>query len=139
MRFIVAVLMVVPAQAHDEGDSFAEILQRIVRASRENFRPVQGARIEMHPGNISYYQPKVYLPGTTECRIEERPRWIYSCQWHGARCEKLRADTESALGPQWSRTGSTFKHKGRFRFTEVTVTPTCAIAVSVLRQYSDSP
>lgn len=125
---------------HDGEEPFAAVLQRIVRASRENFRPVQGARIELHPGNLSYYQPKVNLPGTTECRVDERPRWTYSCKWSGVRCASLPADAAAALGPEWSRAGSTFRHQGRFRFTEVTVTPGCTLAISVIRQYSsDAP
>ena len=123
---------------HDQEGPFAAVLQRIVRASRENFRPVQGARIELHPGNLSYYQPKLYLPGTTDCRIDERPL-VYSCKWRGERCEKLLADTTSALGSEWSRTGSIFRHKGRFRFTEITVRPGCTIEITVTRQYSSDP
>jgi hypothetical protein len=136
IRPFLLVAAVLAAHAHDQEEPFAEVLQRIVRASRENFRPVQGARIEMHPGSLSYYQPKVNLPGTTECRIDEQPRWVYSCKWRGSRCGKLLADTAAALGPEWARSGSTFRHKGRYRLTEVTVTPGCATAISVLRQYT---
>jgi hypothetical protein len=136
-RIVIALLIAVGVRAHNEEEPFAEILQRIIRASRENFRPLQGARIEIHPGNLSYYQPKVNLPGTTECRIDEHPL-AYSCNWRGTRCEKLLAETAKALGAEWSRRGSTFKNTGRFRWTEVAVTPGCAIAVSVLRQYSSN-
>lgn len=137
VRILLALLIAAAVQGHDEEEPFAAVLQRIIRSSRENFRPVQGARIELHPGNLSYYQPKVNLPGTTECRIDERPRWTYSCKWSGARCEKLLADTTSALGAEWTRTGSTFTHRGRYRYTQVTVTPACTIAIVLTRQYSD--
>ena len=139
---MLAALLAAAASAHDEEEPFAAVLQRIIRASRENFRPVQGPRIEMHPGTLSYYQPKVNLPGTTECRIDEQPP-VYSCKWRGARCQKLLAETEAALGAEWSRRDAkrpqgkmTFRHSGRYRLTEVTVTPECAIAISVTGHYA---
>lgn len=133
MRIILLALIVFSAQAHDEEEPFADVLHRVIRASRENFRPVQGARIEMHPGSRSYYQAKVNLPGTTECRIDEQPRWIYSCQWRGARCDKLLADTAAALGQEWSRKGSLFTNTGRYKATEVNVARGCSLAISVAR------
>ena len=77
----VGVAAIEPASAWDNNVQFAAALQRVIRASRENFRPVEGARIELHPGNKSYFQARVDLPGTTECRIDEPPNLIYSCKW----------------------------------------------------------
>ena len=130
--------------AADSGDSFAEVLHRVIRASRENFRPIEGARIEMHPGNISYFQAKVDLPGTKACRIDEHPVPAYSCQWTTPDCEKLPAKVAVALGEEWSRANSAqsrktvFRHSGRLRLTEVSITaPTarakaCTITVSLV-------
>jgi len=139
---------------HDSNEPFAAVLQRIIRFSRENFRPVEGARIEMHPGNKSYFQARVDLPGTTECRIDEPPNLVYSCLWKPpqsqlrgpAPCDKLLADVQAALGTEWTRTDSrrpqdrktTFRNNGRYRMTSVTVTPptkltpACTIAISIL-------
>ena len=157
----VGVAAIEPASAWDNNVQFAAALQRVIRASRENFRPVEGARIELHPGNKSYFQARVDLPGTTECRIDEPPNLIYSCKWKPPQlqppgtspCDKLLADIQAALGAEWSRTDSpkpqvgktTFRNSGRYRMTEVTVTPptklipACTIAVSILQTADSSP
>ena len=149
---LASTLAVSRLSAHDEDQPFAAVLQRVIRASRENFRPLEGARIEMHPGNQSYYQARIDLPGTTECRIDEHPDPVYSCRWlpppsapANAACPKILSDIEAALGAEWSRTDSSqsapaiFRNTGRYRLTRVTVTsptktsPGCVITVSVPR------
>jgi hypothetical protein len=156
---VVAAVSIESGSGNDDNESFASALHRVIRASRENFRPVEGARIELHPGNKSYFQARVDLPGTTECRIDEPPNVTYSCKWKpqqsqaagSAPCDKLLADLQAALGAEWSRTDSpklqtrktTFRTGGRYRTTEVTVTPPtrltpgCTIAISIL-QAADS-
>jgi hypothetical protein len=143
------------------NEPFAEALQRVIRASRENFRPVEGARIELHPANESYFQARVDLPGTTECRIDEPPNLAYSCKWkppHSqpagtAPCDKLLADTQAGLGAEWFRVDSpklqtrkaTFRSSGRYRLTEVSITPptkltpACTITISILRTAGSDP
>ena len=82
---------------------------------------MEGARIELHPGNKSYFQARVDLPGTTECRIDEPPNLIYSCKWKPpqsqppgtAPCDKLLADIQAALGAEWSRTDSPKPQAGK--------------------------
>jgi hypothetical protein len=156
MSIAIVLLTVAPAvcplAAHDEEQPFAAVLQRVIRASRENFRPVEGARIEMHPGNLSYFQARVDLPGTKECRIDEHPNPVYSCRWQppssappGPVCARILSDIDTALGPEWSRGHSpqsapaVFRNTGRYRLTKVTVTPPskgsagCVIAISVPR------
>jgi hypothetical protein len=152
---LVAVVSIEPVLGNDNHEPFASALHRVIRASRENFRPVEGARIEFHPGNKSYFQARVDLPGTTECRIDEPPNLSYSCKWQPPQsqaaasgpCDKLLADIEAALGAEWSRTDSpkletrktTFRNSGRYRMTGVTVTPTtrltpgCTITISILK------
>ena len=156
---VAAVVSIESVSGSDDNASFASALHRVIRASREHFRPVEGARIELHPGNKSYFQARVDLPGTTECRIDEPPNLTYSCKWKphqsqaagSAPCDKLLADMQAALGAEWSRTDSskletrktTFRNSGRYRMTEVTVTPPtrltpgCTIAISIL-QAADS-
>lgn len=158
---LVAVVAIEPVPGNDNNEPFAAVLLRVIRASRESFRPVEGARIEFHPGNKSHFQARVELPGTTECRIDEPPNLVYSCKWkppHSqppgtAPCDKLLADIQAALGAEWSRTDSpelqtrktTFRNSGRYRMTEVTVTPptrltpACTIAISILQATDSSP
>jgi hypothetical protein len=147
--------------ASDNGQAFAAALQHVIRSSRENFRPVEGARIELHPGNKSYFQARVDLPGTTECRIDEPPNLVYSCKWKPpkseppgiAPCDKLLTDIQAALGAEWSRTDSQklktdkaiFRNSGRYRMTEVSITaptkltPACVIAISILQAAGSGP
>jgi hypothetical protein len=158
---LIAVLAIQDLSAYDNTEGFAAVLQRVIRASRESFRPVEGARIELHPGNKSYFQARVDLPGTTECRIDEPPNLVYSCKWKPPQsqppgtgpCDKLLADMQAALGAEWSRADSpkpqtgktTFRNSGRYRMTEVTVTPptglapACTIAISILQAADGSP
>jgi hypothetical protein len=145
-----------PLGALDEEEQFAVVLHQILRASREHFRPVEGARIDVYPGRRSYFQARVDLPGTTECRIDETPLLVYSCKWKpagpapgttpAALCQKLVTRVEAALGSEWQRvesrqpqTKASFQHQGRYRQTEVKVSPPpdrsggCAISISVRR------
>jgi hypothetical protein len=124
---------------------FTSALQRVIRAGRENFRPLEGARIEMHPGNISYYEARLFIPGTTECRVDEQPVRTYSCHWKAAHsgepaCGRLLEQVAAAL-PEWLRSdgpaGATFREHRRYRGIEVSVKPpvragsTCVISVAV--------
>jgi hypothetical protein len=148
--FVIAGFL--PLAALDEIEEFRTVLQRIIRASRENFRPVEGARIDLYPGRRSYFQARVDLPGTTECRIDETPVLAYSCKWKpepkaitpGALCKRLTDQVEAALGSEWQRQESrqrnsvtSFKNTGRYRQTQIAVEPTnerppaCLISISV--------
>jgi hypothetical protein len=140
--------------AHDDEGDFAAVLQRILRASRENFRPVEGARIDLYPGRRTYFQSRVDLPGTTDCRIYETPLPVFSCQWKapaaapgagtaGTACGRLADRVATALGPEWQRATSvpspskvTFRHEGRYRLSEVAVGPSsersvCTVSISL--------
>ena len=98
-------------ESEPDKRKFAEALKQIVRASRYEFRPVEGARIDFHPGRKSWFEAKVYLPGASYCRIVDDPRLEYNCEWAAtpnrrvlARFyEKLAAEVEAALGPDWKR------------------------------------
>ena len=76
---------------HDDEhgpQSFKEIVQKLVRASRENLRPLKTFRVEMKPGREYWYEVEVKLPGAKTCRIYEHPQMVYRCEWN-------RAPTES--------------------------------------------
>ncbi len=69
---------------HDDEpgpQSFKEIVQRLVRASRENLRPVRTFRVEMHPSGDYWYEVEVKLPRAKICRIYEHPKMVYRCEW----------------------------------------------------------
>jgi hypothetical protein len=73
---------------HDDEhgpQSFKEVVQRLVRASRENLRPLRTFRIERHPSADYWYEVEVKLPGAKTCRIYEHPQMVYRCEWNRAR------------------------------------------------------
>jgi hypothetical protein len=101
-----------PAPSPGERDhkSWASTLNQIVWASRERFRPLQGARIQIRPGRTYWFEARVNLPGAGECRVLEHPTATYSCEWEktaGADLmslyRRLAAEIEAALGPKWDR------------------------------------
>lgn len=81
----VLVLLACAAWAHDDheekDESFKGVVQLIVRASRENLRPLKTSRIEMHPSMHYWYEVSDLIPGATMCRIYEHPRMVYRCEW----------------------------------------------------------
>lgn len=147
---LLAIAAFLPLAAAEEIDPFPGVLQRIIRASRENFRPVEGARIDLYPGRRSYFQARISLPGTTECRIDEAPVLTYSCQWKpdpkaiapGAPCSGLIQQVVAALDSDWQRkeprtatSAAIFKNTGRYKDTEIAVmrskgpSPVCIISI----------
>lgn len=75
---------------HDDDhglESLKEVLQRIVRASRENLRPLKTSRIEIHPGDLYWYEVDTTLPGARTCRIYEHPKIVYQCEWKNSSTE----------------------------------------------------
>jgi hypothetical protein len=51
-----------------EQKTFKEVVQRLVRASRENLRPIKTFRVNMHPSLEYWYEVEVMLPGAkTPC------------------------------------------------------------------------
>jgi hypothetical protein len=90
---------------------FADALKQIVRASRCEFRTVEGARIDFHPGRRSWFEAKVYLPSASYCRILDDPKLEYNCEWAPTPnrtdlsrfYETLVAGVEAALGSDWKR------------------------------------
>ena len=79
-------------------------------------------------------------------------RAIYALRCILVERDKLLADIQAALGAEWSRTDSsklqtrraTFRSSGRYRMTEVTVTPptrlepACILAISILQGVDSS-
>jgi hypothetical protein len=94
---------------HDEEEeqqTFREVVQRLVRASRENLRPMKSFRINMHPSLEYWYEVVVMLPGAKTCRIYEHPKMVYRCEWtmpKSAAAETVYGHVvkaiEEALGP----------------------------------------
>jgi hypothetical protein len=96
-------------QHHD--DSFESVLQRVIRASRERFRPVQTFRIDNYPNGDYWYEVDHPLPGATLCRVFEHPELIYQCEWIRSKktpkiptFDELAAQVERSLGTSWTRT-----------------------------------
>ena len=73
---------------HDDEEhdpqSFKEVVHRLIRASRENLRPLKTFRVDMHPAGNYWYEVTVLLPGAKICRIFEHPRMVYWCEWKKA-------------------------------------------------------
>ena len=65
----------------DREPAFRDVVHRLVRASRENLRPIKTFRINMHPSLEYWYEVEVMLPGAKTCRIYEHPRMVYRCEW----------------------------------------------------------
>ncbi len=65
----------------DHGpESFRVVLQRIIRAARENLRPLKTFRIEQYPGRLYWYEVETVLPDAVQCRIYEHPAMVYVCE-----------------------------------------------------------
>src|SRR5262245_34337105 len=62
--------------------SLKEVVQSLIRASRENLRPLKTSRIEMHPSRDYWYEVETKLPGARTCRIYEHPQMVYRCEWN---------------------------------------------------------
>lgn len=98
-------------------------IQSVVRASRERFRPMQGARIDMRPGNEYWFDARHPMPEATDCRVYEHPP-SYTCRWEkspqrpdlAAFYGVLSADVEAILGDAWKRVGQGGK---KARYEEV--------------------
>jgi len=96
--------------AQNDAD-FDAALKRIVRASKDRFIPIEGARIENRRRDF-FFEPRVYLPGATYCRIFELDStWIFGCEWEHAKTtaaaagfyDQLVAKAETTLGAEWSK------------------------------------
>jgi hypothetical protein len=95
----------------EHHNSFASVLHRVIRASRERFRPVQTFRIDMYPSREYWYEVDTPLPGATLCRVFEHPELIYECEWTRSRKApappafvELADQLERSLGAAWTRT-----------------------------------
>jgi hypothetical protein len=118
---VLLVLVACTAWCHDDEDkdeTFEAVVQRIVRASRENLRPLKASRIEMRPSMHYWYEVTDIIPGAALCRIYEHPRMVYRCEWKsrsaGPLHDKLVKDLAAVLGTdEWtlhrSATGTRFE------------------------------
>jgi hypothetical protein len=95
---------------HNKNNSFESALHRVIRASRERFRPVQTFRVNMYPGRDYWYEVDTPLPGATLCRVFEHPELTYQCEWtRSKRTPKplpfveLADQMERSLGTPWTR------------------------------------
>jgi hypothetical protein len=112
-------------------------LQLVVRASREQFRPMRGARIDIRPGSETWFDARHTLPGADSCRVYEHPL-LYTCRWEKAPgrgdmqafLRSLTAEVEAALGDGWERSGG---EEARFREKEEGSTVTLALAGGAVR------
>jgi hypothetical protein len=96
---------------HNKNPSFESALHRVIRASRERFRPVQTFRIDNYPGRDYWYEVDTPLPGAALCRVFEHPELIYQCEWTSRKKTpkpltfiELADQMERSLGTSWTRT-----------------------------------
>jgi hypothetical protein len=91
--------------------AFDEALKQVLRASKDRFLRIEGARVENRRREY-FFEPRVYLPTATYCRIfQQEKTTIYGCDWERAASpnsfadlyERLVAKIESALGPEWNK------------------------------------
>ena len=113
------------AQHDDHGHgpmTLPILLEQLVSASRERFRPVMTYRVDMRPRGNSWYEAKYALPEALWCRVFEHPRLRYECEW-GAKPKRdfgqFTKQYEDALGKGWQR-GEGHAKTVRFTATERT-------------------
>jgi hypothetical protein len=106
----VLVLCSVSSAAQNDA-TFDVALKHILRASKDRFIPIEGARIENRRRDF-FFEPRVYLPGATYCRIFELEKsWVFGCEWEPAKpparfaglYDQLAAKVEAALGTDWNK------------------------------------
>ncbi len=91
-------------------DGFGPALQRALHSSLDRFRELEGARIENRKRDY-FFESKIYLPEAKYCRIFNHRGWtVFCCEWRDrgyssskARYQNLIGNTESALGPEWTK------------------------------------
>jgi hypothetical protein len=90
---------------------FDEALNHVLRASKERFIPIEGARNENRLREF-FFEAKLYLPGATFCRVFQKDKFpIYGCEWEQAAIpnsfaglyDRLIAKIEAALGSEWNK------------------------------------
>ena len=90
-------------------EAFDGVLETILKASNQRFRPVEGPRIENRRREF-YFEARVYLPEAMYCRIFDQGGLVYCCEWEvksqassTSVYEKLVTRIESALGTKWAK------------------------------------
>lgn len=99
-----------PAAESPARREFHTSLHLVIRAARERFRPLQGARIDIRPGRETWFEARHFLPGAASCRVYEHPL-TYICRWERTAERRdlpsffrsLAEDVAAALGADWSR------------------------------------
>jgi hypothetical protein len=97
-------------------------MNMVIRASREQFKPMRGARIDIRPGRETWFQANRDLPMATSCRVYEHPQ-KYTCIWERSPVRRdlaaffrtLTVEVEAVLGDSWERSGGA---AGQVRFRE---------------------
>ena len=112
---------------------FTKALNRIIRAARERFRPVQSFRVDIRPGDIYWYEGQVVLPGAEYCRSYEHPRLRYVCQWTGknttSKYDGVVDRVRAALGDQWTFSASERRGRKMARFDPLDPSRTGSIEI----------
>lgn len=90
-------------------ESFNSVLTSILRASRDDFAILEGARIENRRRDW-FYEAKAFLPEATYCRIFYQDRAVFCCEWDekgqaaaALLYEKLTGSIGKAVGEEWSK------------------------------------
>ncbi len=113
------------AQAENE---LRHRLERIARNCPTRFRELEGVRVDIRPGDVSWYEGNVYLPGATTCRVYRTPKSTYECEWtkpeRGGTLTALHADLtrriDAALSPaNWRRVETEQPKSTRFDKTVI--------------------
>lgn len=134
-----------PDESRARGETeFTKGLNRIVRAGRERFRPVQSFRVDIRPGDIYWYEGQVVLPGAEYCRSYEHPRLQYVCQWSRkntasttSKYDDLVGRVSAALGDQWTFSGSEKRDRKMARFDPIDASRTGSIEIEEGGRTSD--
>ncbi|MBL8175451.1 MAG: hypothetical protein JNK48_12325 [Bryobacterales bacterium] len=107
---------------HEHGPvTFTVLLEQLVSASRERFRPVMTYRVDMRPRGNSWYEAKYILPEAQSCRVYEHPQLRYVCEWSAKPkrdFDQFVKTYEEGLGKGWQRT----EVPGRVRTVRFTAT-----------------
>ena len=107
-----------PTEANNSaGEEFDQSLQLVLRSSRENFRTVEGARIENRRRDF-FFEARTYLPTANYCRIFFEGTPVYCCEWtvkdkapSALLFEKLLAKIEGALRAEWVKKERSTSHR----------------------------
>ena len=104
-------------------ESFDSVLSSILRASRDDFAILEGARVENRRRDW-FYEAKAFLPEATYCRIFYQGGAVFCCEWDETSpggstllYDKLVGAIGTALTGDWSKKAKADKLRKEVVFT----------------------